>query len=169
MTDDPGLPGGPLASEPEIASRVREISDAAHLSKDEKNVEILWAILHWLDERRVLDEDGVAIWTDGQSGRVIAEGRRRLVRTTGRYTETEVPSSREIAASELFAQVGATPLGVVRQLQADLPHYATRDVKDGLAALERVLTAPITVVGNCPPTETPQATASDKGEPKDPE
>ncbi len=71
---------------------------------------------------------------------VVAEGRRRLVKTIGQYTAAEAPKSEEITASRLFLEPHATPLSVVRQLRADLPHDAPRDVADGLAALEQLLT-----------------------------
>lgn len=78
------------------------------------------------------------------------------MRTTGHYAQTQVPTSRETTASELFVGHHATPYGIVRQLRADLPHHAPQDVVEGLAALERVLRAQVTVVGERPSTETPQ-------------
>jgi hypothetical protein len=129
----------PLGTEPAIESKVRAIRDAEHLTDDAKSVETLWVVLQWLDERRMLDEEGVVVWEEGPSGRVVAEGRRRLVRTTGQYGSAQVPTSREVTATALFVELGATALGVVRQLQADLPHHAPRDVVEGLAALERSL------------------------------
>ena len=128
-------------AEPAIVSKVRAMCDAADRVETERNVEILWAILQWLYERRMLDEDGVDLWTDGPNDRVVAEGRRRLVRTRGKYEGTQAPNSQEIAASELFVELRATPLSVVRQLQGGLPHQCPEDVTEGLAALERLLTA----------------------------
>ncbi len=141
MTTDPEPASGQPSAEPAIVSSVRAIREGAELAEGERSVEILWAILQWLDERRVLDEDGVLVWSDGPSGRVVAEGPRRLVKTTGQYTEAQLPTTTEITGSDLFVQLGATPLGVVRQLRADLPNFAPSDVAEGLAALERLLTA----------------------------
>lgn len=127
--------------EPLIVGRVRAIRDGADLTEAGKNVEILWAILQWLDERRLLDEDGVVVWADGESGRVVAEGPRRLVRSTGQYMSEQVPTRQEITGADLFAHPETTPLDVVRQIRADLPNYAPTDVVAGLSALERLLTA----------------------------
>ncbi|HLZ47073.1 MAG TPA: hypothetical protein VKR80_00305 [Candidatus Limnocylindria bacterium] len=143
-----------LGPEPAIATKVRAIRHDEHPTDAEKDVETLWAILHWLDERRMLDEDGIVVWEDGPSGRVVAEGRRRLVRTTGQYGAAQAPASREITAEELFVDLAATTLGVVRQLQEDLPHHAPRDVVEGLAALERSLSG-----SSLPPNESSRGPA----------
>lgn len=140
MTKDPEPASDQPTAEPAIVCSVRALHEGAEVVDGERNVEILWAILRWLDERRLLDEDGVLVWSDGQSERVVAEGPRRLVKTTGQYTETQLPTRTEITGSDLFTQLGATPLGIVRQLRADLPNYAPTDVAEGLAALERLLT-----------------------------
>jgi hypothetical protein len=130
-----------LGQEPSIVADVRAINDAVNVADVEKSVAMLHAILQWLYERRMLDEDGIGVWKDGSNGQVVAEGPRRLVRTTGQYTPTQAPSRQEIAPSELFGSLQATKLGVVRQLRADLPNEAPPDVVDGLSALERLLTA----------------------------
>jgi hypothetical protein len=125
--------------EPTIVSHVRKIRQTTHLPDANNSVEVLGALLQWLDQRRMLDEDGVVVWSDEPNARVVAEGPGRLVKTTGHYTATEAPTSHEIPASELFVTLGATLLGVVRQIQADLPNSAPRDVAGSLAALERLL------------------------------
>ncbi len=66
------------------------------------------AILQWLDERRLLDEDRVLDCSDGPNERVVAEGPRRLVKTAGQYRETQLPTRSEITGSDLFAQLGAS-------------------------------------------------------------
>jgi hypothetical protein len=141
VTSDPEPASNQSGPEPAIVCSVRTIRGSADLAEGARSVEILWAILHWLDERRLLDEDGVVVWADGSNGRVVAEGPRRLVKSMGQYTATQVPTRQEITGSDLFAQLGTTPLGVVRQLLADLPNYAPKDVLEGLTALERLLTA----------------------------
>lgn len=141
MTDDPELPSKQGGAEPAIVSSVRAVLERVDLTDGERKVEILWAILQWLDERRLLDEDGVVVWADGGKERVVAEGPRRLVKSAGQYTPEQVPTRQEITGADLFAQLGATPLGVARQIRADLPSYAPSDVVEGIAALDLLLTA----------------------------